>query len=300
MFGAICGDVLGSTYEFHPTKVYGFPMFPSESCVTDDTVLTAAVASALLRGRSFEVELKDWYGASSRDNFGAMFQAWAISPDGTVGTSAGNGACMRVSAIPLLSPSLAAALECAESCTRTSHDHPGSVRAAMATVAAKRLAHEGWSQADMAAVVGQAFGYDLATPLAATRRAYAFEPTAEMTVGPSLRAAVEATSFEDGMRRVISMGGDADTMAATCGGVLEAYHPVTDPIRPFVEARLPGAVREVLAAYAARVGAAPVGITPRADVPGILAKANARAGAPSRRGGALARLRGLLAGRPAR
>ena len=48
MLGAISGDIIGSVYEFAIFKEYDFPLFSKESFFTDDTVLTVAVADALI------------------------------------------------------------------------------------------------------------------------------------------------------------------------------------------------------------------------------------------------------------
>ena len=48
MKGAIIGDVVGSIYEFDNLKSKDFEMFKPECEFTDDTVLTVAVAEALL------------------------------------------------------------------------------------------------------------------------------------------------------------------------------------------------------------------------------------------------------------
>jgi ADP-ribosyl-[dinitrogen reductase] hydrolase len=297
MFGAIAGDVLGSTWEFHATKVIDFPLYPESSSITDDSICTAAIASALLRGRGFAQELRAFVGHSSGDNFGPRFLTWAGEPDGVLGDSAGNGACMRVSAIPALSGSLEEALGLAAESAKTSHHHPDSIRAAMATVAAGRLALEGWDAAAMGRAVEAAFGYDLSTPLDDYRAVHTFEPLARDTVGPSLRSVIEATSFEDGMRRVISMGGDADTMAATAGGVLQFYHPVPDEMRAFVTERVPNPLRQVLAAYEAAAAARPIVPAPRGDVPEILARALERAlTPPPRRKGRLGAMAGRIRG----
>ena len=47
MWGAVCGDVIGSYYEVHCTKEYDFPLV-RESTFTDDSVLIAAVCRAIL------------------------------------------------------------------------------------------------------------------------------------------------------------------------------------------------------------------------------------------------------------
>ncbi len=51
MIGAIAGDIIGSTYEFHRTKSYDFKIFEVGSDFTDDTVLTVAVADCILHGK---------------------------------------------------------------------------------------------------------------------------------------------------------------------------------------------------------------------------------------------------------
>jgi len=52
MIGAIAGDIIGSVYEFRPIKTKDFPLFSPFCDFTDDTVLTVAVAEAILTGRS--------------------------------------------------------------------------------------------------------------------------------------------------------------------------------------------------------------------------------------------------------
>ena len=48
IIGTVCGDIIGSAYEFHKTKDYWFKLFTSQSKFTDDTVMTCAVAEWLM------------------------------------------------------------------------------------------------------------------------------------------------------------------------------------------------------------------------------------------------------------
>ena len=50
MIGAIAGDIIGSIYERHNIKTKSFPLFQPESRFTDDSVLTCAVARAIMNG----------------------------------------------------------------------------------------------------------------------------------------------------------------------------------------------------------------------------------------------------------
>ena len=49
MLGAIVGDIVGSIYEFHPIKTTEFPFFRRGCRITDDTVMTVAVAEGLMK-----------------------------------------------------------------------------------------------------------------------------------------------------------------------------------------------------------------------------------------------------------
>ena len=53
IIGAIIGDIVGSTYEFAEKMPTRFKLLRSACSFTDDTVLTVAIADALLHGRSF-------------------------------------------------------------------------------------------------------------------------------------------------------------------------------------------------------------------------------------------------------
>ena len=50
MMGAIVGDIVGSVYEWHNTKTKDFPLFRDDCFFTDDTVMTCAVAEAVMNG----------------------------------------------------------------------------------------------------------------------------------------------------------------------------------------------------------------------------------------------------------
>jgi hypothetical protein len=62
----------------------------------------------------------------------------------------------------------------------------------------------------------------------------------------ALRAVLEGQDFEEVLRLAISMGGDADTLAAAAGGIAEAFHPIPEEIRSHVWERLPGPVRKLV------------------------------------------------------
>jgi len=57
LIGAIAGDIIGSVYEFGRTKSKEFPLFGPDSHFTDDTVMTVAIAQAVLTDGDFGYDL---------------------------------------------------------------------------------------------------------------------------------------------------------------------------------------------------------------------------------------------------
>jgi ADP-ribosylglycohydrolase len=251
MFGAICGDVLGAPYEVNTVTFKDFILLADNSKYTDDTVCTLAVARSILDGTfDFAASLRRW-GRYFPVQYGPFFEAW-IKSDEPSNNSAGNGSVSRIASIPWLAGSLEQTLEWAAASAMTSHRHPDSVDAACAATAAAWLAIEGWPKERVREVIEDAIGYDLTTPLDHIRPDFGFRLMASETAPVGIRSVLEGKDFEDVMRLAISMGGDADTIAAVAGGIAEAYHPIPRDMQDHVFRRLPPEVREALVEFNGR------------------------------------------------
>mgnify|MGYP000169797847 CR=1 FL=1 len=99
MLGAIAGDIIGSIYEARPIKSKDFPLFGPGCRFTDDTVLTVAVAEAILSGTTYGECLRRFGRRHPRAGYGASFHAWLQAEDPQPYNSWGNGAAMRVSPV---------------------------------------------------------------------------------------------------------------------------------------------------------------------------------------------------------
>jgi ADP-ribosyl-[dinitrogen reductase] hydrolase len=251
MFGAFCGDVLGAPYEVHTVTFKGFILLADNSRFTDDTVCTIAVGRSIVDGQfDFGASLKR-YGKYFQVPYGNLFEAWILG-DAPLNNSAGNGSVSRVASIPWLADSLEQTLEWAAASAMTSHRHPDSVDAACAVTAAAWLAMEGWSKEVVRNVIEASIGYDLSTPLDHIRPDYGFRLLASETAPVAIRAVLEGQDFEDVIRLAISMGGDADTLAAAAGGIAEVYHPIPYEIQEHVFRRLPQEARELMVEFNAK------------------------------------------------
>jgi hypothetical protein len=99
MIGAIAGDIIGSVYEFDPIKTKDFPLFSPLCSFTDDTVLTVAIADAILNGRSYLEAVREIGRRYPDAGYGGFFFRWLHSEDSRPYNSWGNGSAMRVSPI---------------------------------------------------------------------------------------------------------------------------------------------------------------------------------------------------------
>jgi len=80
MVGAIVGDIVGSIRENFRTKSKDFPLFTRLTTYTDDTVLTVAVANAILTGEPYGRAIKSHARRHPLRGFGPRFSLWMLSP----------------------------------------------------------------------------------------------------------------------------------------------------------------------------------------------------------------------------
>ena len=133
MFGAIVGDVAGSHYEHFPTKSLDFDFFKEHSCVTDDSVLTIAVADWILNGGQLYDYFHRYVARYPNAGYGGTFINWARCLDTEPYNSWGNGSAMRVSPTAYAADSLETVLELAKCSAIVTHDHPDGIAGAQAT-----------------------------------------------------------------------------------------------------------------------------------------------------------------------
>jgi len=247
MLGAIIGDVVGSIYEFRAVPDRGFPLLTAESTFTDDTVCTIAVADHLLSGDDAAVCLRKWGRRYIDAGYGKGFKAWVLSDDAPGRGSSGNGAAMRIAPCAHLCASVEDALEAARLVTRTTHDHPESLRGAMAVTTAVRSAFSGASAATIRTDVARRYGYPMSKTLAQIRVGFGYDISCAGTVPPALTAALEADSFVGAIRDAVALNGDSDTIACIAGAVAEGLFEIPPALADAVIAKLPADMQDVLA-----------------------------------------------------
>lgn len=224
MLGAIAGDIIGSIYEWNNRKTKNFPLFSPNCKFTDDTVLTVAVADAILNNRSYMNCFKDYYRHYPHAGYGGMFHQWAKSGNSEPYNSWGNGSAMRVSPVGFAFDDLETVLSKAKQSAEVTHNHPEGIKGAQATAAAIFLGRTGHSKNDIKTYIEQEFGYDLSRSIDEIRPSYQFNESCQETVPQAIAAFLESTDFEDAIRNAISLGGDSDTLTCITGGIAQAFY----------------------------------------------------------------------------
>ena len=273
MMGAIVGDIVGSVYEWNNIKTKEFPLFRDDCFFTDDTVMTCAVAEAVMNGgqRDDFIDAMKKYGPMYPDSgYGGRFGAWLFSDDREPYDSFGNGSAMRVSPC-------AWTLDCGffartgmwpdrdkvKLSAEVTHNHPEGVKGALATADAIFLCryYFGGYCGDYETPISDnpaecrkrikeylenEYGYDLSRTLDEIRPSYRFDETCQGTVPQAIIAFLESTDFEDAIRNAISLGGDSDTLAAITGSIAEAAYGIPDWIKEKAYSYLDAPLKDVL------------------------------------------------------
>jgi ADP-ribosylglycohydrolase len=266
MLGAIIGDIVGSIYERNNINTKDFPLYSEKCFFTDDTVLTIAVADALLRGGSAEDfidSMKKFGEMHPNAGYSKTFSRWLFSDDRAPYSSWGNGSAMRVSPCAWIAKSLSEAEELAERSAAVTHNHPEGIRGAKATASAIYLARIVKSRDEIKSYIESEYGYNLSRTLDEIRPAYSFKENCQETVPEAITAFLESKDFEDAVRNAISLGGDSDTLAAIAGSIAEAYYGVPDEIAAKAFSYLDDTLSSVISAWREK------GYTIRAEPPPV-------------------------------
>ena len=235
MYGAILGDIIGQPYEFdRGKKTKKFPLFCNNPRFTDDSVMTIAVCDGILNAglTADEKTMKDaiitsmhtWGHKHPYVGYGRKFFFWLASKDRKPYGSLGNGSAMRVSSVGWLFDTLERTREVARWSAEVTHNHPEGIKGAQATAAAIWMARNGKSKADIKEYIETKYEYDLDRTWEYLNQRYGWKSSCQETVPEAIIAFLESSSFEDAIRKAVSMGGDSDTLACITGGIAEAFY----------------------------------------------------------------------------
>jgi ADP-ribosylglycohydrolase len=207
MIGAIAGHIIGSVYEFRPIKTKDFTLFSPHCGFTDDTVLTVAVAEAILNGRSYLESVREIGRRYLDAGYGGFFCRWLHSEDSRPYKSWGNGSAMRVSPIGFAVQEEDRVLKEAARTAEITHNHPEGVKGAQATALAIFLARIGRTKDEIRSAIQTRFDYDLERTVDEIRPSYSFNESCQRTALEAIIAFLDSTSYEDAIGNAVSLRG---------------------------------------------------------------------------------------------
>ena len=262
MLGAIIGDIVGSIYEFDNIKTKDFNLFSNEMFFTDDTVMTIAIADAIINGakpENFILSMKKWGGDYIDKSYGHSFGRWLKSENSEPYNSWGNGSAMRVSPcgwVAKLSKPFEEGLKLTEDLAKKSaevtHNHPEGIKGAQATASSIFFMRHGKSKNaieeyknKLKDYIQNKYQYDLDFTLNEIRPSYAFNESCQGTVPQAIVSFLESENFEDAIRNAISIGGDSDTLAAITGSIAEAAYGIPEDIKEKAISYLDNEIKEL-------------------------------------------------------
>lgn len=260
MLGAIIGDIVGSRYEFDATNDYNFELFSDKNSFTDDTICTIAIADAVLNNRDYGESLHDWCRRymKPKGGFGGRFRKWVESDNPQPYGSFGNGSAMRVSPIGMYFRDDKEVIEQARLSATCTHNHPMGIKGAQAVAWAIHCA----INSSDGLVTPKALQTDIMdiTLSAASDNGFAsfvdlddyknqFDETCQGTIPPALQIIYESNSFEEAIRKAVSLGADADTLGAIVGSIAEHLWGIPEWMKQKAMSYLTEEMKEVVIAF---------------------------------------------------
>lgn len=240
MLGAVIGDIAGSTHERRnpPTKTKEFGvLFTKETHFTDDTVCTMAIASWINSDQKLDLSshLRKFCSRYIHVGYGARFIQWVQNSSMGPYGSWGNGSAMRVSSVGWVATTLAECYNMAYMVSSPTHNHPQAVKGAQVVAGMIFLLRTDRTHFSSKTKIALAiervlndldedgyYEHVLRKNVNQIRESYSFKVSAKNSVPQTLACLRESNSFEDAIRTAISLGGDADTLAAITGSMAEA------------------------------------------------------------------------------
>lgn len=236
ILGAICGDIVGSPYEFAPIKSKDFEFISEKSHFTDDTVTIAANMAWLIdiikNNEKDEniiknklINIMHEIGAKyPYCGYGGHFYKWLVARQKEPYNSWGNGSGMRVSPVAWVFEDLDDVLKYAKISSEVTHNHPEGIKGAQAIASATFLARKGKAKDEIKKYIKETFGYDLNRKIKDFQEGYKYYVSCMKSVPESIICFLESETYDEAIRNCIWIGGDCDTTGAMCGSIAEAFY----------------------------------------------------------------------------
>lgn len=225
LLGTVVGDICGSRFEWAKPETISpeFKFITKTSRYTDDTVLTMAVAEALIKDRPYDMMIQKFGRRYPDSGYGGMFRKWLFKQGERVPyNSFGNGAAMRLLPVALFYNDLPSVLKAAVLQTACTHNHPDALSASMLLSHAIFLARTVKDKAEIYQVLNKTYGYTFVKPGDPDTRKHSLH--AITGVHESLNSFFDSEDFIGTLRNAVVFGGDADTLGCIASSLAYVFY----------------------------------------------------------------------------
>ena len=242
MLGAIIGDMVGSIYEFSPIKSKDFNIYNPRMRMTDDSLLTIAIAKVLIKHypidyseeslKQIQKEIVANFVNAWRNHpgagFGGMFYQWCIKASrGSIEPyhSYGNGSAMRISSVGWIAQSEEELQLLSKTVTEITHDHPEGLKGAEAVAMCIYLSLHGATKDEIKDRMIKEYYPEIEhLDFDELVKDYEFSEICQKSVPQAIYCFLISDSLEDAIRNCVAIGGDCDTTGAMAGAIAEAFY----------------------------------------------------------------------------
>ena len=238
LYGAIIGDITGSVYEGtkHPISDR-IEFFDARARFTDDTVMTAAIAQAIMdhvaTGEPLSElairRMQEFGRQYQHRGYGGEFKRWIFAENPEPYNSWGNGGPMRISPCAWAGSSMEEVLRMTHDVTAVSHDHPEALKGAAALASAIYMARYGCCKDAIRNHIVENY-YPMDFTLDEINSQWRYGCSSQETVPFALEAFFESRSFEEAIKLAISIGGDCDTNASMAAAIAEPFYGIEEEL----------------------------------------------------------------------
>ena len=244
MLGAIIGDMVGSLYEFHPIKRKDFDIFDNRMRMTDDSLLTIAVAKVLMKHYPIEYteeamesikkdlikEFVETWKKNRGAGWGGRFYDWCATASYGGPTepynSYGNGSAMRISPVGWIANTIGEVKILSRAVSEITHNHIEGIKGAEAVAVCIFLARQGASKEEIKDwMINKEYYPEIANlDFNDLVTNYKFSEICQKSVPQAIYCFLISDSLEDAIRNCVAIGGDCDTTGAMAGAIAEAFY----------------------------------------------------------------------------
>ena len=265
MLGALYGDIAGSRFELGQREVEDdFKLFLPGSNFTDDSLMTLAVAEALVLTRNDRSDyqkvlikkMKEIAHKYPNVSWGQKFHNWLFVQTHPVPmNSYGNGAAMRIAPVGWVCNTLEETIKLSKLTTEISHNHPEGIKGAEAVAVAIFMARTGCSKEQIKEKMIEYYPELKDMSIKDLKRSgYGLDElgnwvTCQGSVPQSICAFLESENFEDAVRKAISLGADTDTQGCITGSIAEAYYGLSYAVEDQILEYFPDDLKSIYFAF---------------------------------------------------